>query len=133
MKKRFIKLSIVLFVILVAGLLYAWLVVNTGISYPCIFHEITGLYDPGDGITRMFISLLKLEFYQAFRYNPAVMILSPYLAYYIILRMLKYIKGEKYSTSKTQSIIWIIIAIIMILFGILRNIPQFDYLAPTKI
>ena len=38
---------------------------NNIYSIPCVFNLITGYYCPGCGITRMFISIYKLDFYQA--------------------------------------------------------------------
>src|SRR5690554_3644064 len=72
----------------IGGLLYlkVW-VPLTGIGVPCIFHELTGLYCPGCGITRTVLSLLSLDFHQAFRFNPLLVFLLPlYIAYSITNR-----------------------------------------------
>ena len=101
------------------------------IGIPCIFHEITNLYCPGCGVTRMIFSILKLDFYQAFRYNPFIFILLIlliiYIAYIIICKILK----KKYYKLNIKHLI--IISAIAIIFMILRNIEYFSYLQPTKI
>ena len=59
------------------GLLIGYYFLNAvfKISIPCMFYKITGFHCPGCGITRLLFSLIKLDFYQAFRYNPLIFIL----------------------------------------------------------
>jgi len=91
------------------------------------FFELTGWYCPGCGITRALLSLIELQFYQAFRYNMLAVILLPFgIVYFIYLFILK-------RNKKIPNIILYFILIIVILFGILRNIPIFSYLAPTVV
>lgn len=96
-------------------------------SIPCLFHQITNLYCPGCGITRMLFSIIKLDFYQAFRYNPLVFIL---LVGYLLMVIYSLIFHKKVELSNkvTYGLL-----IIVILFGVLRNIPGFEFLAPINI
>ena len=94
----------------------------------CIFYDITGLYCPGCGITRMFLALSKLDFYQAFRYNSLVFCLLLFALMYIFYYLGCYKKVKKLNSKAT-----IVLIIIVILFGILRNIPYFEFLAPTVV
>ena len=94
---------------------------------PCFFYKQTGLYCPGCGITRAFLSLLQLNIYQAFRYNMIVIILLPFFIAYLIYKWI--FKGKK----KIPNIIWCCLLIFTISFGILRNIPMFSFLAPTLV
>lgn len=97
------------------------------IGIPCIFYEITHLHCPGCGMSRAIISISKLDFYQAFRYNPLIIILLPFLLiYYIYVNIFN---GKK----KLPQYVWVILLIIVILYGILRNIPVFRFLAPTTV
>lgn len=128
MKKKLLDQTyfvVTLTIILVYGILYIF----TKQGIPCIFHKISGLYCPGCGITRMFISLFKLNIYQAFRYNPLVFILLIMSTLYFLVDSLKYGITKKH--IKLPEIVYIILLIIVIGFGILRNIPMFSYLAPT--
>ena len=95
------------------------------IGIPCIFYKLTNLHCSGCGITRAIISLLKLDFYQAFRYNSLVIILLPFLLIYNIYIWI--FNGKK----KLPQCVWVVLLIIVILYGILRNIPLFNFLAPT--
>ena len=101
------------------------------VSIPCPFHFITNLYCPGCGVTRMIKSILKLNFYQAFRYNQLLFILFPFFFFLIIDYIYNYIIKKKSIYKKIPEIIWIIIIIFLIIFELIRNI--FPYFAPVKI
>lgn len=118
-------LTVTFAILIIYGLTY--IVTKNGI--PCIFHKVTGLFCPGCGITRMFISLFKLNIYQAFRYNSLVFILLILSILYILVDCLKYRMVKTH--IKLPENAYIILLIIVIGFGILRNIPLFSYLAPT--
>lgn len=120
MSKKSTK-AILIFLIILYLIFYKKL----GISIPCFFHKITGLYCPGCGITRMLESILKLNIYQAFRYNPLVF---TYLIGYIIYKIINY----RHKIKLNNYFIYVLL-FITITFGILRNIPIFDYLKPTEI
>lgn len=106
-----------------AGLLYlkVWLPLFK-IGVPCVFHEVTGFFCPGCGITRAVLALLELDFIQAFTYNPLVFILIPSYTIYLITKKMKV---ERVSNS-----IMITMLVLTVAFGVLRNFPTFDFLAP---
>lgn len=110
-----------IFISIIGLIAYYFLNKMIGLSIPCMFHELTDLYCPGCGITRMFFSLLKLDFYQAFRYNPLVFC---YLILYIIYKV--------FNIKLTNRFSYVLLTI-AILFGILRNIPAFSFLKPTML
>lgn len=125
MNNKFKKIIIVcaIGIIAISGILILYYF-NIGI--PCIFYKITNLYCPGCGITRAIISLLKLNIYQAVRYNSLI-ILFPFL---LINYIYTYVFNGK---KKVPQFIWIIILVIVILYGVLRNIPKFSFLAPVVV
>lgn len=101
------------------------------VGIPCLFYEITGYYCPGCGITRVLFSLLKLDFYQAFRYNPLIFIL---IIITVIYWLVKFILKKFMNISiEIPNYVYYILLIIVIIFGILRNIPMFDFLSPTEL
>lgn len=129
MKKNInnLKLAIIAFL---GFLLYYFLNLYTGFVIFCPIHEFTGYYCPGCGITRLLFSLIKLDIYQAFRYNPLVFILFIISIFYFIIKAIL----KKFNKNIiVPEFIWYILIIIVIVYGILRNIPEFDWLAPTEV
>jgi len=132
--KRLIRFIVFgLFSILLFGIYY-FISSKFDFYIPCIFHEITGFYCPGCGITRMLFSLFKLDFYQAFRYNSLLFISLPFIIFCfldIIIKFLFY--SDNYFYKRISNRVWYFFIVITIIFGIMRNIPMFDYLKPTLV
>lgn len=125
--KNRVKIGIFLFFLFI---IYYLLNKKIGIGIPCVFHELTGLYCPGCGITRLLFSLLELNFFQAFRSNPLVFILLILIILYLILKLIL----KRFNINLTiPNYIYYFLLIIVILFGILRNIPGFEFLTPLKL
>lgn len=85
----------------------------------------------GCGSTRMIESLIKLDFYQAFRYNPLLFCLLVVFIVYGLYILICKLLNKKYYKIKERD--WLILLIIVIVFMILRNIPMFSYLKPTYV
>lgn len=130
MNKKKLNLSVFLFIfgIGISGVI-TYLFLNNILKVPCLFHYFTGYYCPGCGITRMLISIMKLDFMQAFHYNCLLFILLPFAIIYFSLSWWQWIHDKK--MYQFSNFIWNILLIIVVLFGILRNIDLFDFLAPT--
>lgn len=122
---------LVVALILGLGIIYVLLAFFTGIGIPCFLYEATGLLCPGCGLSRMVFAILRLDFYTAFRMNGLMFILSPFLAVFIGYAMYCYISDRpNLMVKKIPKAIYIIIIASVIIFGILRNIPAFSFLAP---
>lgn len=126
MQKKIIITTIV--IILLISYLYLGNIFNIYID--CPIKKITGLYCPGCGITRMFQAILRLDLYQAFRFNPLLFISLPFFIFFMLEDIITK-KEPLYNKIPTKLLV--IIIIIFIIYGILRNIPFFDFLAPTII
>ena len=98
------------------------------IPIPCIFHKITHLYCPGCGVTRMMNALFHFQFEEAFSYNALVFILILLFFIYAIVNIGSYAIFKK--TIKVPKYFSYILIFLTILFGIMRNISIFSYLAP---
>lgn len=118
--------NIFILIIFLIGL-YGYVFLNEKFSFsiPCVFKKITGYFCPGCGITRMLFSILKLDFYQAFRFNPLVFVL---LISYLLFLLIKRFKSIKLSNQTT-----LVLLIITVLFGILRNVEIFKFLQPVVV
>ncbi len=115
--------------IVITLLLISYLLISSYLNFyiPCPIKTLTGFYCPGCGITRMLLALLQLDIYKAFRYNPVVFIMLPIGLYLYIDNL---IRKDKSLYKKIPEKFWYIIIIILIIYGILRNIPMFSFLAP---
>ena len=90
-------------ILLVIFLIYAVLIIKFDIGIPCIFYEVTGLYCPGCGITRLCVSLFEGDLYQAFRYNPIIFIDVPIIFILFVLDIL--LKDKKIIKKITNVLI----------------------------
>lgn len=132
MRERLVRLAWPAAFLFFIALIYITVHYLTGFSLPCMFHMITGLYCPGCGTGRMFFAILRLDFYAAFRANPYVFILIPIIAIYYIAEIRAYISGRQRKQSRPEKVFFVILLVGLILFGILRNIPYFSFLAPVS-
>lgn len=125
--KKLVKNTILLFI---GGLAYAGLLAVIGKGIPCLIRLRTGLFCPSCGVSRMCISILKLDLYSAYLYNRCLFCLIPVFLPIIIYNIYKYIKTGKTKPGRFLQFVYILIIIILIAFGIIRNIPCFSYLQP---
>lgn len=75
----------------------------------CVFLKFIGIPCPGCGMTRAFISLIKLDFVKAIKYN-IVIFFMPYIFMYIFLDF----------KHKIHNVILIIIAVIAIINWLIK-------------
>jgi hypothetical protein len=122
-----------------AALVYAITVVppTNASFYPrCQLHSLTGLHCPGCGTTRALHSLFNGQIEQAIAWNPIALLAVPFLAVALIRSLWSWLWDIPITTSrKNPAWIAVVIGTILVLFGILRNIPvePFSRLAPHEI
>lgn len=122
MKERALHCLKIAGVLLAAGLAYGLFVMATGWAVPCVFHKLTGLLCPGCGISRMCIALMRLDFRAAFHYHPLVMLLAPFWLYAFLTWLVSYIREGKREQTKAQKGIVLGSIVLLLAFGILRNL-----------
>lgn len=122
MRVRLFKVIFILIFSLIILYGYYFLNLYYGVSIPCVFRKITGYYCPGCGITRCLFSIINGEFYQAFCYNKLIFIMLPFLCFYIVYNVYLYVyEREDKIICRIPNIVWILLLIILILFGVVRN------------
>jgi hypothetical protein len=134
MKKRIAIVSAAA-LIAAAALLYLYLTAEgEGAGIPCMFHQLTGFYCSGCGSSRALRSALHLDFYQALRYNAVFTLALPFFAVYFGSLAASYIRfgKDRISGKISMKIIYIFVAVALV-YGILRNIPAFSFLAPVNL
>ena len=122
MKKRIKKVITSLCILLICSLTYLIINIKTGVGIPCLFKLKTGFLCPGCGITRMLGSVVMLDFEKAFYYNRLVFIFLPVILFYVVKSLYLYIRYEKITFSKTDNVLFVFFIILMVAFGIARNI-----------
>jgi hypothetical protein len=104
--------------------------VQSGFYPVCLFHRLTGWNCPGCGATRALYALLHGDFGAAFRDN----------ALFVLTLLLAGGRGGWIWASKTMGrpvgnfvppkFLWIYLALLL-LFGVVRNLPGFEWLSPA--
>jgi hypothetical protein len=96
--------------------------------YPaCQFHRVTGWLCPGCGSLRALHQLLHGHLVTAFRYNPMLITLLPFLAWYGARYLRQKGSGEPAMLLRPWWL-WVVLGI-GLAFGILRNVPGIPFLA----
>lgn len=130
-KKRFIAVITILLATMLVVLLYVVINMTTGIGLVCYMKKVFDIDCPGCGATRMCIALLHGQIYQAFRFNPFMFISIPILTVVGIWQSYIYIRYNRELKYFTRFLV--VYAISLALFGIVRNINLFSFLAPTYV
>ena len=102
----------------------------TGWGIPCIFQVITGWHCPGCGLSRMCIALSRFDLYGAARANIFALCLLPTGGGYLVYKTVRYIKTGSRKDPAVVNICCDILAVLAVLFGVLRNLEAFGFLAP---
>ena len=119
-----------------AGALYLYFHDPYQYPLPCIIKLLTGLYCPGCGAGRACFSILHGKFFDAFCYNSLLVILLPFAGGYIAARGIDWaVTGGNHIDGKISIKLLLAVLIIILVYGILRNIPIFPFslLAPGGI
>ena len=127
-KKRLFSLISKTGIILGAGVAYALFVRLTGWGIPCVFHLVTDLYCPGCGVSRMFLSLLQLDFVSAARYNLLILCMLPLAIVLFFYKSWRYVKTGDTSMCSAEKVFYGILFILCIAFSVLRNTNAVPFL-----
>ena len=117
------KILIIYGAILVAGVLYAFLILHTPFRIPCLFREVTGLQCPGCGTSRMALALMRFDIPAAFAYNPVAFFSFP--AWFLISICAFVGRPKALRSSKNLLRILYINIVIYMIFAIFRNLPLY--------
>ena len=119
----------ILIALLILVIVYSKFSFDAGVI--CPVKEIFGWECPGCGGTRMAVAMLNLDFYQAFRYNPFMFITLPAIGIIYVTQTIKFILHNEVSNWLDKFLI--AYAIMIVIYGIIRNIGIFSWLAPTVV
>ena len=99
-------------------------------GFPCLFHLLTGLYCPGCGVSRMCLSLLRLDFASAFKANAAIFLLLPPGLFMAGWMAVRYVRTGSTRLTRVQACVFYVMIGVLLVFGVLRNLPGFGWLRP---
>jgi len=122
MRERFILVAKKYLIVLTIGLAYLAWVLLTGLRIPCPVYSALGLKCPGCGVTRMIVSLVKLDFQAAFNYNSFLFLTSPVILLCIFVPEYHFIKYGEYKTGWIKYLIWAEL-LLTLAYGVVRNLP----------
>lgn len=122
MKERLKKELKRLAIIVSTGVIYLIFVSVTDIRIPCVFKVITGFDCPACGITRMFVSIAKMDFKTAFSYNSVIFVTLPLIIGCLAFERITYIINGQVSQNRVcKFLLWSEI-LVLIIYGVIRNI-----------
>ena len=123
MKKKY-KFIVEILVLLLVSLYYFFNPTVSNFFPKCPFHTITGLYCPGCGSQRAIHDLMHLNIFEAINHNALM-----FFAFTFGIGLYLYSKKKFYDLIYHPKSPLIIFGIIF-LFGVLRNLDRFHFLAP---
>jgi len=98
--------------------------------YPvCQFHQITGLNCPGCGATRALHALMHGRVADAARLNVLVLLCLLWLGWMASRAGVGWLRERRMNVAISSEWMWTIFAVSLV-FGILRNLPGFEWLSP---
>ncbi len=130
-KKRFAEILKNTLAVIGVGLAYYIFTRVTSIAIPCVFYKLTGILCPGCGVTRMCMALISFDFEQALRSNMLLCVSAPFLLFFMARRAYKYVKLGESGADRSESVFYVILAILALVFTVMRNMEQFAFLAPV--
>lgn len=92
---------------------------------PCPFHWLTGLYCPGCGTTRALHKLAHGEILAALKLNALTMLLIPVLFHSLVSDIHHELTGRRLRSVLVSARASTVVVVLIIAFGILRNIPLY--------
>lgn len=96
---------------------------------PCPVHAGLRVYCPGCGSLRSLHSLFRGDIAQAWHYNPLPLCVLPI----VLVGLFSDLLGYKSRITEIRPIFIRMLLASIILYGVVRNLPQFNYLTPQRI
>ena len=118
-------------ILLGIGFAYYLLIQFTPFHLFCLFQRITKLACPGCGITHFLVRLLHFDIPGAVQENVAVAGLILLWGPLLFIRVIWHPKWLQ-KNGQFERILACICVVLLLLFGILRNLPGMEFLLPSS-
>ena len=76
------------------------------------------------------MALLRLDFAAAFQANRLLFLLLPLFGVLVVAFAVTYVRKGRWPDGPRLRILWYLLAVVLIGYGILRNLPVFSWLQP---
>lgn len=113
------------------GFAYYFLTQVTSFRIPCLFREVTTFACPGCGITHFFLRLMQLDISGAIQENVAVAALLLIWFPLLAIRTIWHPHWLRKNGTFEKILAFICIGLLL-LFGIVRNLPGMAFLLPSE-
>lgn len=133
-KKNIIRLIFLILPFVLAVLFYIFYsrILAVVASLPvCIFNRI-GLLCPGCGNTRAVIAIAHGHLVESIFYNPSMLILLIFFVLFYIEQACA-LFGKKIKLVPRKAWFYIVLAVLLTLYFVLRNVPAFSWLTWIKV
>ncbi len=130
MKQRALKTLKPIAILMAVGFIYTIIYNIIGFGIPCPIHLIFHIYCGGCGVSRMFIHLLHLQFYEAFSSNCVLFCMLPIALILYIRHCYVYILYGQKELNKLERILTWTALVVLLIFTVVRNIYPIDILVP---
>ena len=117
-------------VLLVGFVFFRFNPVEGGFFPRCAFHTMSGWDCPGCGGQRALHQLLHGNFGAALRCNAMLILLIPLAAWQLTRTAWRHLKGRPLPNPFGHHLWAWVICVGVILFGVVRNLPGFEWLRP---
>lgn len=127
-----VRIRLMLLTLLFLGLLFYFFqfnpLQNEGVFLRCPSNLIFGINCPGCGSQRALHYLLHFDFLSALRNNVLFVFAFPFVLYILIVQLINKWNGTKKTIPFiTNKNVIIGLLIVIVLFGIIRNIPSYPF------
>ena len=120
-KARLIRVLLVEGICAAALVGYVTLFAATGLGFPCLLFELTGLQCGGCGMTRAAVAALRLDFSAAFSYHALWPVFVAYFLWVGLSDAAVYVKTGKVRLLPGKWWIHAALLAVIVGYGILRN------------
>ena len=121
-KQRLCRLLRDVCLVALLGGVYALICFHFGVGLPCPFYLFTGLQCPGCGVSRLCLSLLRLDFAGAWAANPVILLLLPFGVLLAVRLAVRYVRNGTRRLTKAETVLVYAACVCLLIFGVLRNL-----------
>ena len=120
-KARLLRVCLIAGITIAALVGYVLVFASTGLGFPCVLYEYTGLQCGGCGLTRAAVSLFRLDFAAAFSYHALWPVFVAYFLWVGLSDAAVYVKTGKVRLLPGKWWIHAALLAVIVGYGILRN------------